>query len=225
MKIKSILLIFFLGIITITSLSAQMRDNFTIQFVTLGNCYTCKLRIEAKLNTVPGISAAEYDAFTDITTVTYDDLITDAFIIMQAVADTGHDTEWFRAPDAAYELLIGTCCEYERTIDYTQAQVGYLSLMDLWMPHVSVGDQKESESVKVYPTASNATFNIDISKLADTKQTEIKVYTLSGSLLLTQQLSAENRNQIDLSFAPSGQYILTVSKPGTLISQSKIVKL
>lgn len=225
MKIKSTLLTLFLGIIMITSLSAQMRDNFTIQFETLGNCYTCKLRIEAKLNTVPGISAAEYDPYTDITTVTYDDLITDAFIIMQAVADTGHDTEWFMAPDAAYELLIGTCCEYERIIDYTQVQVGYLSLMDLWMPHVSVGDQKDTESVRVYPTASTAAFNIDISELTDSKQTEIKVYSLSGSLLLTQQLTTENRNQIDLSFAPSGQYIITLTRPGKLIYQSKIVKL
>lgn len=222
MKIKSTLLILLTLIITSGSLTAQERDSFTIEFITLGNCYTCKIRIEAKLNMVEGVTNSDYDAYEKVTRVTYDDMITDAFLIMQAVADTGHDTEWFRAPDEAYELLIGTCCEYNRTMDYDEAQIGYLSLMDLWMPHVSINEIGDETNVRVYPTASNGQFTVNIGDLSGS---EVKVYSMSGALVLTKKVETNSDNSINISNAPKGQYIICVSSNNRIISKTKIIKL
>ncbi len=224
MKNKSLLLIILSLLITIPSFTASERDEFTIEFITLGNCYTCKLRVEAKLNKVEGVLSSDYDAFNKVTTVTYDDLITDAFVVMQAVADTGHDTEWFEAPQEAYNLLIGTCCEYDRTIDYTFAQVGYLSLMDLWMPHVSIGEIKEEENISIFPTVSSGQYSIKIDELSTLVNPEIRIYSMSGSLVWVNSVDVGVEANINISFAPDGQYILCTLDKGEVISKSKIIK-
>ena len=105
----------------------------TIYFPVLGNCYLCQLRIEEAVNNLDGIESVNWSYDTKITTVTYDDGVTDAYEMMHAISAVGHDTEWYPAPDSAYYTLVGTCCEYERTNDYTNVQIGYLSLMDLWV--------------------------------------------------------------------------------------------
>ncbi len=223
MKIKSTFLLLLTFIITSTSIIAQQREDFTIQFITLGNCYTCKLRIEDKLGFVDGVISSEYDPFTKTTTVTYDDLITDAFLVMQAVADTGHDTEWFRSPDAAYELLIGTCCEYERTIDYTQVEVGYLSLMDLWMPHVSIEDKFAEKDIMVYPSAGSGSFTIKLPSVSDKGSATVQIYSMSGQVVLTRNIPAEI-SHLELGNMSNGQYLMIFSRNNKTISKSKIIK-
>lgn len=224
MKNKNLLLIVLTLFISTTSFTSMERDDVTIEFITLGNCYTCKIRIEEKLSKVEGVRSSEYDAFTKITTVTYDDLVTDAFMVMQAVADTGHDTEWFEAPQEAYNLLIGTCCEYERTIDYTNAQVGYLSLMNLWMPHVSVGELKEEENISVFPTVSRGQYSIKIDELSTMDSPEIRIYSMNGSLVWSNSIIVGVETKINISFAPDGQYILCTFDRGEIITKSKIIK-
>ncbi len=224
MKLKSTLLTFVAILMTMTSFTAVDRDEFTIEFITLGNCYSCKIRIEGKLSNVEGVISSNYDAVNKITSVTYDDLVTDAFLIMQAVADTGHDTEWFEAPLEAYELLIGTCCEYERTIDYTMAQVGYLSLMGLWMPHVLVGELNEENQITVYPTSSTGQYTVKFDNMATPHNPEIRIYSMSGSLVWANTIDSASNNQIDISFAPAGQYILCALTDGNIISKTKIIK-
>ncbi len=223
MKMKSTLLIFLSIVITSTSLLAQQREDFTIQFITLGNCYICKLRIEDKLSYVEGVSSSEYDPFEKITSVTYDDLITDAFIIMQAVADTGHDTEWFKAPDAAYELLVGTCCEYERTIDYTQVEVGYLSLMDLWMPHVSIEDALAETDIKVYPSMGNTYFNIQLPSVSEKGSARLDVYSMAGHLIKSKDIYSAY-DQIESNHMAAGNYLMVFSRNNNIISRIKISK-
>lgn len=222
MKIKSTLLILLVILISATSFSTPERDEFTIEFITLGNCYTCKLRIEAKLSKVEGVISSNYDAVNKVTSVTYDELMTDAFLIMQAVADTGHDNEWYQAPEEAYELLIGTCCEYERTIDYTQVQVGYLSLMDLWMPHVSIGELEDEEIVTVFPTVSTGEYKIKIDETATLRNPEVRVYAMNGGLVWANIIGVESN--INISSAPNGQYILCTINDGKIISRTKIIK-
>ena len=121
--------------IIILVLAAGLADAKTqvYRFVTLGNCYSCTVRIEEATQNIAGLESAVYDSETDITTVKFDDEKITIHKIMQIIANCGHDTEWYRAPDLAYMLLIGTCCEYERTIDYSKAKIGYLSLMEMWL--------------------------------------------------------------------------------------------
>lgn len=210
---------------TVTSgFTTTNRSDFTIEFITLGNCWTCKVRIEAKLSTVNGVKESNYDAFNRITTVTYDELITDAYIIMQAVADTGHDTEWYKAPDAAYQLLIGTCCEYERTIDYSQAQVGYLSLMNLWMPHVSIDESDFEESITVFPTVSNGLFTLNKKDLFESNIHDIKIFSTNGNLVWASYQNTDPSVHIDLSSAPAGHYIVCLFDNNQLISKNRIIK-
>ena len=211
MKIKSALMVLLSLVIISINLPAQDRDDFTIEFITLGNCYLCKVRIEAAINKLEGVTASNWDYSNDVTTVSYDDIVTDAFIIMQAVADTGHDTEWYQAPDAAYDLLRNTCCEYLRTINYLEVEIGYLSLMDIWMPHVSVDDIGAREKVSVYPTMSNGYYSIDLGKLPLSSQYQVHVYSTGGSLVLTQLLGNDSKHQIDLSTSPNGSYLLIIS--------------
>ncbi len=110
-------------------LSAQEKGIETIKFETLGKCGMCKTKIEAAVNSIDGISYVFWNFAKNETIVTYDESKTNPFYIMQTIADTGHDTEWYRTPDAVYNLLIGSCCEYERTIDYSQVQIGYVTLL------------------------------------------------------------------------------------------------
>ena len=224
MKNKSLLLILLSLLITVPNFAASERDEFTIEFITLGNCYTCKVRIEAKLDKVDGVISSDYDAFNKKTTVTYDDLITDAFLIMQAVADTGHDNEWYQAPEEAYTLLIGTCCEYDRTIDYTQIQMGYLSLMDLWMPHVSIDETKEDVNISIFPTVSSGQYSFKIDELSTMVNPEIRIYSMNGSLVWANSVPIGVETKINISFVPDGQYILSTFDKGEIISKSKIIK-
>ena len=93
-------------------------DSTTVAFGTLGNCSICKDRIEGAVKQVPGVISVSWKIISDVTTVTYDSTVTDVYIIMHVIANVGHDTEWFPAPDSAYNLLKGTCCEYQRTNNY-----------------------------------------------------------------------------------------------------------
>ncbi|HXI01462.1 MAG TPA: heavy-metal-associated domain-containing protein [Sphingobacteriaceae bacterium] len=77
-----------------------------------GNCEMCKARIERSLQTA-GVNKSDWNVETKILTVTYDDGITNMDKIQQAVANSGHDTEKYRTPDAIYSKLPG-CCRYER---------------------------------------------------------------------------------------------------------------
>lgn len=224
MKIKSTIVLLIAILFVTFNSQAQQKEPFTIKFVTLGNCYTCKLRIEAKVNSLEGVSSSIYDPSKAETTVTYDDLITDAYIIMQAVADTGHDTEWFRAPDAAYNLLIGTCCEYERTIDYNEAQVGYLTLMDLWMGHVAIDELYQETTVSVYPNIGHGIYNISLQDFPFMISPDLQVYSMSGNLVYTQKLQSHSNEQIDLSNMPNGNYIMVLSHDHQMISKTKIIK-
>lgn len=223
MKIKSILLVGLLVLITL-GLRAQQKEDFTIRFVTLGNCYLCKLRVEAKVNSVEGVITSNYDPSKDETTVTYDDFVTDSYIIMQAVADTGHDTEWYAAPDEAYEMLIGTCCEYERTIDYSQVQIGYLSLMDMWMGHVMVHELKTSYNFAVYPNIGNGKFEVNFNDVQLYVHPKYRVYNTNGILVFSGELT-KRTEQLDLSFLSGGTYIIQFYNNNRVISSSKIVKL
>jgi len=196
---------------------------FTISFTTLGNCYICKIRIETKVNQVEGVISSEWDYVSKVTTVTYDDGVTDAYQIMHAIADTGHDTEWFRAPDSMYALLIGSCCEYPRTIDYTNVQIGYLSLMGIWLYPLGVQQNRHESNFTIFPTVGNGLIHIKEPAENVLGSVTIAVYSLSGGLVWSGIHVINTVETIDLSGLPKEQYLLVVQDGNRVISRSKIL--
>ncbi|MGE5395334.1 MAG: efflux RND transporter periplasmic adaptor subunit [Candidatus Saccharibacteria bacterium] len=83
------------------------------QFKVLGNCDMCKERIETAAKSVAGVSTALWSTETKILQVHYDSKKTDGDAIQKAVANVGHDTEKFKAPEEAYKKL-PECCLYTR---------------------------------------------------------------------------------------------------------------
>ena len=177
---RNLLLTICLSVIVASGIFAQPVESTQITFPTLGNCYLCKLRIEGKLNLTEGVLSSDWNYDTKVTTVEYDESITDAFQIMQAIADTGHDTEWYRAPDDLYALLIGTCCEYERTIDYTNVQIGYLSLMGIWMFPVGITEPVNPYMVSVYPSVGDGNVTLDFGGELPHQEAFLKIYSMNG---------------------------------------------
>lgn len=202
----------------------SMAEPMNVYFPTLGNCYLCKLRIEAAVNELQGIHDVVWDYETKITTVTYDDNTTDPFIIMDAIARVGHDTEWYPAPDSAYNALIGTCCEYERTMDYTNVQIGYLSMMDLWVFHVGLDEMKVDAGISVYPSVGSGTFNFQFSGLDDYRVYELSVFSMGGAMVFHREVNGATSWSIDLGMLQSGQYIAVVSDRGAALARTKLIK-
>lgn len=189
------------------------------KFITSGNCIVCKFRIEEAVLKLDGIISVHWDYNTDATTVEYDDKITDLHIIMKAIAQVGHDTEWYQADSAAYAFLIGSCCEYDRVVDYSKVQIGFLSLENTW---VSVEEQGNS-LINVYPTVvEDNQLNIDIPNISS-NNLNMKIFNSNGSLVY----SADKINSppaFDLSQLASGNYFISISDNKTRIFNTRIIK-
>ena len=111
----------FLSVVVLTFLgSAVFAQSKTEKIKVSGNCGMCKKKIETSLK-VSGVSSAEWDKVTKILTVSYDSTKITNEQVQQKVADTGYDTEKFKATDEAYGKL-HSCCKYDRTGKATKAQ-------------------------------------------------------------------------------------------------------
>jgi len=222
MKARFTIMIFLLGVLLNTTFG-QTENSMNIYFPTLGNCYLCKLRIEEAVNNLQGIESVTWDYVTKVTDVTFNDEIMDAFQIMHSIADVGHDTEWFAATDSAYNTLVGTCCEYERTMDYTIVEVGYLSLMGIWVYPLTGISDFETIKCNVFPTVSHGLFTIEMAENLINTQHDLVVFSMSGQKVFTLALSANSRNSIDVSFLEKGNYIIVLSGDKKVIAQEKII--
>lgn len=89
------------------------HDSHHASFAVAGNCGMCKERIENAALSVSGVSFAHWDAATQILHLDFDPAKTDVDEVQKAIAQAGHDTEKFSAPDQVYQELPG-CCLYER---------------------------------------------------------------------------------------------------------------
>lgn len=76
-----------------------------------GVCGMCKDRIEKTLNKLPGIKYASWDEYLKELVVRYNHTKVTNDAIQQQVAQIGHDTEKYKASDAAYNAL-HACCKY-----------------------------------------------------------------------------------------------------------------
>lgn len=77
-----------------------------------GACEMCKARIEKAAKT-KGVKNAQWSPETQILTVEYNPDNTNTDVILQHVADAGHDNEKYTAKDAIYNKL-PACCHYSR---------------------------------------------------------------------------------------------------------------
>jgi copper chaperone CopZ len=216
--LKYILTVFAVLSVLSASVNAKIQ---TYKFVTLGNCYSCTMRIEEATQNIAGLDSAYYDYDTDITTVKFDDEIITINQIMHIVANCGHDTEWYPAPDGAYFQLVGTCCEYQRTIDYSQAKVGYLSLMDMWL---SVFDAINTNA-NVFPNViNNGIINISLSRNADVNPIA-KIYDLNGTLVRSEELNSFGVSAVNITGIPSGKYFVLLEINNNPFFRTIVTKL
>lgn len=92
----------------------EMKDpNEHIMVKVAGNCEMCKERIEKAALSVDGVEKAEWIAETQQLHLAYNSSKTSSDQIQKVIADSGHDTEDFKAPDEVYDALPG-CCLYVR---------------------------------------------------------------------------------------------------------------
>lgn len=80
-------------------------------FKVSGNCEMCKDRIETAAKSVAGVTSAEWSAETQLLQVNFDESKANLDAIRKAIAQSGHDTEKYKAPDEVYKAL-PECCYY-----------------------------------------------------------------------------------------------------------------
>ena len=78
-----------------------------------GNCEMCKDRIETAAKSVSGVSSADWSTETKMLHVQFDGAKTNSDAIQKVIAKVGHDTEKYKATDAAYKAL-PECCLYRK---------------------------------------------------------------------------------------------------------------
>lgn len=78
-----------------------------------GECEMCQDRIQKAALKVKGVKMAKWSIERDMLTVIYKTRKCTEADIKKSIAAVGHDSEGFRATDAAYDNLHG-CCKYDR---------------------------------------------------------------------------------------------------------------
>jgi Cu(I)/Ag(I) efflux system membrane fusion protein len=71
----------------------------------------CKERIETAAKSVSGVASAEWSTETKLLHISFDSGKTNIDAIQKAIAQSGHDTEKYKAPDNVYKEL-PECCLY-----------------------------------------------------------------------------------------------------------------
>jgi copper chaperone CopZ len=121
MKLISQLLVAITVLLSFTVCNAQIKNSVSNpsdselakQTVKVfGNCGMCKTTIE-KVGSLKNTAKVDWDADTNMATLTYDAKQTNQDAILKRIALAGYDSEKFLAPDKAYSNLPG-CCQYER---------------------------------------------------------------------------------------------------------------
>lgn len=102
-------LVVLLCCLSLHSFAKQKTDTVKV----LGNCESCKARIE-KAAKQGGASKANWDDETQILKITYDDGNTSLLNIERQVAMAGHDTRDVKATTESYDKL-HSCCQYDRS--------------------------------------------------------------------------------------------------------------
>jgi copper chaperone CopZ len=112
MKLVSITLVAITVLLSLTVCNAQIKNSVTEKVKVYGNCGMCKTKIE-KAGSLKNTAKVDWDADTQMATLTYDAAKTNQDEILKRIALSGYDSEKFLAPDNTYSKLPG-CCQYDR---------------------------------------------------------------------------------------------------------------
>jgi len=112
MKLVSKTLVAITVLLSFTVCNAQIKNSVTETVKVSGNCGMCKTTIE-KVGSLKNTAKVDWDADTQMATLTYDSKKTNQDAILKRIALSGYDSEKFLAPDDVYNNLHG-CCQYER---------------------------------------------------------------------------------------------------------------
>ena len=113
MKLFSIIVLLFAVTINVSAQTGAKASGLKNESIkVLGNCGSCKNRIE-KAAKAEGATTAVWDSKTQLLAVTFDPSKTNVDAISKKIAAVGHDTEKYKADDKVYDALPG-CCHYER---------------------------------------------------------------------------------------------------------------
>lgn len=108
---KKIVTLICLLTIVLSVQAQKKKKNAKVTLEVDGVCTMCKKRIEkAALNT-KGVKFANWNVKTHALMVIIDERKTDVKKVSESVANVGHDTKEFKAPQEAYDALHG-CCKY-----------------------------------------------------------------------------------------------------------------
>ena len=110
MKSIKLLSILFPGIISFQLCYCQASKTETI--MVNGNCGMCKKHIE-KSALAAGATAASWNKTTRFLNISYDPAVSNSQKIQTAIAETGYDTQDYKATDSAY-FKLDDCCQYDR---------------------------------------------------------------------------------------------------------------
>ncbi len=94
-----------------TQINAQKAEQ-SASIKVLGNCSSCKLRIEKAAKTA-GVTTADWNQSSKMLKITFDASKTNVDKVSKAVAAVGHDTEKYKADAKVYNAL-PSCCKYPR---------------------------------------------------------------------------------------------------------------
>jgi len=105
----------------IISATVSAQNNKKSNFEVIGNCEICKKRIEKAALSLRGVKMATWNIPSNILSVTYNSnkILLDQ--IQSTIANVGHDTSKFKAPDNVYSEL-PMCCIYERKLNKKDPQ-------------------------------------------------------------------------------------------------------
>ena len=82
-------------------------------FKVWGSCDMCHQKITSTVKSIEGVKSCSWNVITKIMKVKFNENITTLDNIQKIIAESGYDTERFKATDKAYNSL-HYCCKYER---------------------------------------------------------------------------------------------------------------
>lgn len=97
---------------TITNQVASTETTFGVR----GNCGMCKNTIEKAVNSIDGVTSAEWDKLKKQINVSYDESKTNLNAIHKAIANSGYDTDKVMGSESAYKNL-PACCKYDHEME------------------------------------------------------------------------------------------------------------
>lgn len=205
MKRNTLLAIAFVCL-ALTSFGQNQKKVIQSTQDVLGNCYICDQRIEGAVLAIHGVVYADWSALEEKLTVRYYEDMTSLEDIFMTVANVGHDNSMYPAPDSSYNLLVGTCCEYERRLSYE-----------------SIYEYDNKLDVRLYPNPFEQEICFNFKSESDIQDAMISMYSLDGNLVY-QKPAANLFEKVNLSNVSNGKYIVAVSNKTGILYRNTIVK-